>query len=83
MSSELPDRRQANVRTWIETALAEAHSALLQALSTRMNQLLVEAVAILLGRSRKALGEPAVDGGKLGRRRDFALLVPKALTRGA
>jgi hypothetical protein len=52
MSSLLRDRRQVNVRTMFETALAEAHAALLAALSTRMNQLLVQAVAVLLGRER-------------------------------
>lgn len=52
MSSVLPDRRQVNVRTLFETTLAEAHLALLTALNTRMNQLLSDAVTVLLGRER-------------------------------
>lgn len=35
-----------------ETTLAEAHAALLNALNMRMNELLAEAVAVLLGRER-------------------------------
>jgi hypothetical protein len=54
MSSVLPDRRQVNVQALFETTLAEAHAALLTALNTRMNQLLAEAVAVLLGRERYA-----------------------------
>lgn len=52
MSSVLPDRRQVNVRTLFETTRAEAHAALLKAVNSRMNQLLAEAVAVLLGRER-------------------------------
>jgi hypothetical protein len=52
MSSVLPDRRQVNVRAMFEATLAEAHGALLSALNVRMNQLLAEAVAVLLGRER-------------------------------
>jgi len=66
MSSVLPERRQVNVRTLFETALAEGHAALLQALSVRMNQLLLAAVATLLGRSRyerRGHGANSVQGG--------------------
>jgi Transposase, Mutator family len=54
MSSVLRDRRQVNVRTLFETTLAEAHAGLLRALNERMNQLLAEAVAVVLGRERYA-----------------------------
>lgn len=52
MSSVLPDRRRVNVRALFETTLAEAHTALLTALNSRMNELLTEAVTVLLGRAR-------------------------------
>jgi hypothetical protein len=52
MSSVLRDRRQVNVRTLFETALDEARVALRTALNARMNQLLLEAVTVLLGRNR-------------------------------
>jgi hypothetical protein len=67
MSSVLPDRRQVNVRALFEATLAEAQAALLSALNTRMNQLLAEAVAVLLGRERYARrGQvpAAVQGGE-------------------
>ena len=52
MSSVPRDRRQVNVQAMFETALAEAHVALLSALNKRMNQLLAEALTVLLGRER-------------------------------
>jgi hypothetical protein len=50
MSSLLPDRRQVNVRELFEATLAEAHSALMHAMSRRMTHLLNKAVEQLLGR---------------------------------
>src|SRR5512135_1940112 len=52
MASVMPDHRQVNVRQLFESALAEAHQALLTALSARMTNLLNQAVDQLLGRER-------------------------------
>ena len=52
MSSVPRDLRQVNMRTLFESALSEAHAAVLTALNQRLNQLLAEAVAVLLGRQR-------------------------------
>lgn len=52
MASVMPDRRQVNVRQLFESALAEAHQALLQALAARMTNLLKQAVDHVLGRER-------------------------------
>jgi hypothetical protein len=52
MASVMPDYRRVNVRQLFETALSEAHQALLRALSTRMTNLLNQAVDQLLGRER-------------------------------
>jgi hypothetical protein len=67
MTSVLPERRQVNVRTLFETALAEAHATLLTLLSTRLNALLSQAMDELLGRSRyerRGHVSPAVQGGR-------------------
>lgn len=66
MSSVPRDLRQVNVRAMFESALAEAQTALLTALNQRMNQLLAEAVAVLLGRQRyerRGHVPPTVQGG--------------------
>src|SRR5512143_1702342 len=52
MSSVLPDQRQVNVRNLFESALEEAHAALIAALGARMTNLLNKAVDQLLGRER-------------------------------
>lgn len=67
MASVLPDRRQVNVRTLFESALAEAHQALLSALSARMTNLLHKAVEQLLGRERyerRAHVSDGIQGGE-------------------
>jgi hypothetical protein len=52
MASVMPDRRQVNVRSLFESALAEAHQVLLARLGARMTNLLNKAVDELLGRER-------------------------------
>lgn len=70
MTSLMPDRRQVNVRTLFESALAEAHSALVSALGARLTHLLEQAMEELLGRApyerrRQVAGE--IEGGECHR----------------
>ncbi len=70
MSSLLPDQRQVNVREQFETALAEAHTAVVTALGARMSHLLVKDVAEVLGREpyeRRGHVRYDVEGGECQR----------------
>lgn len=66
MPSVPRDLRQVNLRAMFESALVEAHTAVLTALNQRLNQVLAEAVAVLLGRQRyerRGHVPPTVQGG--------------------
>jgi hypothetical protein len=70
MSSLLPDQRQVNVRQQFESALGEAHTALLRALGARMSNLLAKDLDELLGREpyqRRRHVSYDVEGGECQR----------------
>src|SRR5512141_3107415 len=70
MPSLLPDRRQVNVRQQFESALAEAHTALLTALGARLSHVLAQDLDALLGREpyeRRRHVRTDVEGGECHR----------------